>query len=369
MLTQTQKLNLTKSLTIINKMKTKPLLLSLGLILGLSSCEEEKKKETEIIPLPNVRVNQLIAGDFKHWVELQGTIETSQDVMLTPQVGGTIRRISVVEGQTVRKGQLIAYMDNSIIGSNIAEAEAALDNARYNYNKQEELNKAGVGTKFNFRQTYDQVKISEKRIASLKAQAGKAAVFAPFDGIIDEIYPSVGEVGGPGIPICHLVGVENMTVAASLSESFISKVSEGTKVRVILPALDTVISDLTINRVSRYINPTNRTFTVYVDIPNEQKHIVPNMVAKVQINDATYINALQVDNSSIQYDKNGETYFFRLKDLGEEAYVSEFVRVKRVSSYDGKTVITSDSDLSDGDLIVTDGSEGIQNADTVKILK
>lgn len=348
-------------------MKSQLLILSIGIL--LSSCGGEVEKDgQELVSLPNVRSAEVIQDDFFHWVELQGTIESPNDVMLTPQVGGTIRKIAVVEGQKVRKGQLIAYMDNSVIGSNISEAEAALDNALYNYDKQKELNEAGVGTEFNFRQSYDQVKIAEKRINSLKAQAGKAAVFAPFNGVIDEIYPSEGEVGGPGMPICHLIGLEKLTITAQVSESFLDKLNTETKVRVNLPAIDTTLTGLTIDRISKYINPTNRTFKIFIDIDNFSDRVVPNMIARVQINDGQITNALLVDDASIQYDKNGNTFLFKLNSISDSSFSTSLVNINRVNSYGGKTVVES-KELSKNDRIILEGAEGIQDKDTVQLLK
>ena len=87
-------------------------LLALAGAVVLTSCDEQKKEEEVAIQLPNVRVANVETGTFDHWVELQGNIESPQDVFLTPQTGGIIKAIRVQEGELVKKGQVIAVMDD-----------------------------------------------------------------------------------------------------------------------------------------------------------------------------------------------------------------------------------------------------------------
>ncbi len=339
--------------------------------LGLSSCgsEEKEDKKEDIVPLPKVSVENAAVKDFSHWVELQGTIEAPKDVMLTPVMGGTIKKIYVEEGQMVKKGQIIAIMDNDVVASNISEAQAALNNAIYNYKKQEELYTAGVGTEFQYRQAFDQKELAEKRVKSLRVQAGKAAVYAPFDGLINEVFPSEGEVGGPQAPICHIVGLEKLTVVTQISESFVNQINENTEVKIEIPSLDTLLDSVKINRIGKYINPQNRTFKVYIDIENNNGKIVPNMITRVKIKDEAFPGATVVNNSAIQYGKDGETYLFSLSKLDSSKYVSNKLFVNGLSSYGNYTAIKKHEEISSGDMIVIKGAEGITDKDTVQILK
>ncbi len=352
----------------MNKMKHILIINLLAIAVISASCEEKKEEAGTIKTFAKVKSGEVLQDTLKHWIELQGNIESPQDVMLTPVMGGNIRKIFVKEGQEVKKGQLIALMDNDALSSQISEANAALQNAKYNAEKQRELFQAGVGTEYTARQAYDQQVLAEQRVQTLSIQAGKAGVYAPFSGIIDEIFPSEGEVGGPQAPICHIVGLENVTVTANISESYIDKINVGTSVRVVLPALDTVIEHLTISRISKYINPNNRTFPVYIDLENSNGKLVPNLVARVQINDNSYPDATIVPSSAIQYDKDGNTFIYKLGAL-DSTFVSELIPVNKLSSHNSQTAITTAAKLSKGDMIVMEGAEGIEDKDTVIVLK
>lgn len=351
----------------MNKMKHILIINLLAIAVISASCEEKKEEAGTLKTFAKVKSGAVLQDTLKHWVELQGNIESPQDVMLTPVMGGNIKRIFVSEGQEVKKGQLIALIDNDALSSQISEAQAALKNAEYNADKQRELFQAGVGTEFNARQAFDQQVLAEQRVKTLSIQAGKAGVYAPFSGIIDEIYPSEGEVGGPQAPICHIVGLDKVYVKANISESYINSIDVGTPVRIIIPALDTVIESQTINRISKYVNPGNRTFPVYIDVDNTNGKLVPNLVARVQINDNSYPNATIVPSSAIQYDKDGNTFLYKLSEL-DSAYVADRIDLMTLSTYNNRSAVKAEN-LGNGDVIVMEGAEGIEDKDTVMVLK
>src|SRR5690606_5339296 len=168
---------------------------------------------------------------------------------------------------------------------NVEEIQTALDNAEYVYGKQVSLFKKGVGTEFDTTQAYNQVESLRRKISTLRAQAGKSAVVAPFAGYVEEIYPSQGEVGGPQSPICHLVGLKSILATAAISESYYQDITAGSKVKIEIPALDTTIMELEISRVSKYVNPNNRTYQIHVDLNNPNDLLVPNLVAKILVRD------------------------------------------------------------------------------------
>ena len=149
-----------------------------------------------------------------------------------------------------------------------------------------------------------------KQLETLRTQAGKSIVTAPFSGVIDEVMPTEGEVGGPQVPICHIIGLEKLTVVGNISESYLKSIQEGSDVEIIIPSLDTTLTDLKIDRVSKYVNPGNRTYKVFVDVENTTGVIIPNLVARIKVKDESIENALTVQSSAIQYNKDGNTYLF-----------------------------------------------------------
>ena len=325
----------------------------------LASCGEAEKEEEPKALLPNVQAEEIVVQDFEHWVELQGSLQSENDVMLTPEMGGVIRSIRFKDGDEVKKGQTIAVIDSDIISKNIDEVEVGLENAYFILEKQRALYQKGVGTAFDTTQAYNQVKSLVKKRQTLLAQAGKSIVTAPFSGVIEDVRQKEGEVGAPQIPLCHLVGLTDLTAKASISEAYLKNIGKGSRVQIEIPALDTLVTGLTVDRVSHYVNPMNRTYTVHIDIDNESESLLPNLVTRIKVMDKEIEKALVVPASAVQFDKDGNTYVFRLKEK-EDHFVSELIMVDVLSSYNGMNAIDGEG-LSKSDLIVTVGGEGIED--------
>ena len=121
----------------------------LSLIILIFSCSNEtEKKETNKKEnlLPLVIANEAKLKSFSHKIKVQGNVSTDKDILLNSEMSGLITQMHVSPGNTVKKGQLILSMDESMINSNIAELESQLEYAEYMFNKQNDLFKKGLGT-------------------------------------------------------------------------------------------------------------------------------------------------------------------------------------------------------------------------------
>ena len=338
--------------------------LLIGATVVLVACGGEKKVEDkkEVNNLKNVQVEQLKIDDYEHWVSIQGAIEAKEDAMIVPQASGTIRAINVSEGDYVKKGKVIAVIDSDIISKNIQEVETALELAEYALEKQTSLMKKGVGTEFEFKQAENQVKSLESKLETLKTQAGKSVVTAPFEGIVDQVFTSTGELGAPQVPICHLVGLNKLTASGNLSDSYIKNIKEGSVIDVVIPALDTTLKNLSITRASKFVNPKNGTYKVEVAL-EKYESIVPNLTVQLKIMDEQIRNVKQINNKALQYDKQGNQYIFVANPV--DSTVSKYT-VEVLSSYNNYSAIKADN-LNPGSAIVIVGGEGIEDKEKVNI--
>ncbi|MGB1453329.1 MAG: biotin/lipoyl-binding protein, partial [Crocinitomicaceae bacterium] len=96
----------------------------LSLIILIFSCSNEtEKKETnkKENQLPLVIANEAKLKSFSHKIKVQGNVSTDKDILMNSEMSGLITQMHVSPGNTVKKGQLILSMDESMINSNIAE--------------------------------------------------------------------------------------------------------------------------------------------------------------------------------------------------------------------------------------------------------
>jgi len=336
----------------------------ISILLSVSSCttKEEIGKEKTTYPLVNLET--VTRKDFKHEIIIQGNIETDKDVILTAEMGGLLTAILVKDGQHISKGQIIATIDASVLSSNVAELESQLEYAQYMLNKQEELNKRGVGSEFDLKAAKNQVNSLKSKINSLNTQKGKASIRAPFSGIVDNVFARKGQMAGVQSPLVRLVNNKSVDVVATLSEKHIANIKVGTPIQVSFPNyMDTTI-DLTVTNVGNYIEPVNRTFRIMSTISNNS-FLIPNMLAEVSIIDYQRKGAIVIASKSILKDKDNMNYVFVAKKSGEN-YVVEKANIIVLNKYKGASLIKDDNVINAMDLIVLDGARGIAVGDTVR---
>lgn len=339
------------------------ILIAISSILLLPSCKEEEENKKEVTQLaPLVHLSPVLKKTFIHKIRVQGNIETDQDVLLTAEMGGLVTSIKVKEGQTVRKGQVIATIDREILNANAEEIESQLSYAEYMLSKQEELSKRGVGSEFELRTAQNQVNSLKAKKKSLNSQRRKATITAPFSGIIDDVFAKKGQMAGPQTPIVRLVNNSTVNLIASLSEKHITRVKVGTMMTVTFPNYSDTSVQLYVTSIGNYINPTNRTFYVRSTI-NNNTFLIPNMLAEVAITDYKVENGFVIPSKSILKDQDNNDYVFAAKKAGEE-YVVQKINVTVIQKYDGETLIKSE--LKEGQLVVTEGARGISNKDKVR---
>ncbi len=306
--------------------------------------------------------------NFSHKIELQGQVETDQDVLINSEAAGVIKNIHVKEGQKVSKGQVLFTIDSEILQSNIEELKASLEMADYMLNKQMSLNAQGLGTEIELEQAKNQKKSLERKLSTLNSQKGKTQVRAPFSGVIDEIFPNLGEMGSPQMPLARLVNNKNVRVTASVAESHLANVKLGTAVDIIFPNYDNKTINSKISYVGNYIDPVNRTFRIQVDIKNNTM-LLPNQLAKIKVTDAAIDSALVINSLAVLQDPLNNNFVYKMKAAkGEDLYSLEKIYVDVIKSYDGESVIVSqkENSISNNTRLVLSGAKGITESDIVK---
>ncbi|PWL27351.1 MAG: hypothetical protein DCO96_11445 [Fluviicola sp. XM-24bin1] len=322
--------------------------------------EDKEKEEEQGSSAAKVEVADVELTSFEHRIRVQGNVETDEDVMLTAEMGGLITSVRVKEGQVVNKGTIIATVDASILASNMQELKTQLEFAEYMLEKQEELNKRGVGSEFELEQAKNQVNSLKASMASLGTQQGKAVIRAPFKGTIDQVYAVKGQMAGPSAPVVRLVNSNEVNITASISEKHYKSVKEGTEMEVSFPNYGDMKMNLKVETVGNYIEPTNRTFRIKTTV-KDNKELLPNMLAEISITDMSVEEGIVIPAEAILIDQESNDYVY-VVDNGK----SKKQIVEVIERYEGKALIKVGV-LNEGDQVVVKGARGIGDGTTLKI--
>ena len=302
---------------------------------------------------------------FSHFIDIQGNVETNQNILIYPEYQGLLTKVYVKEGDRVSKGQVLARIDDGGLSSQLAQLETQYQLAKTTYERQQRLWDQKIGSEIQYLQAKSNMEASQSAVNQMRAQLGRTTVRAPFSGEIDEVITEQGQVVAPGSQaLMRIVNLSDMYVKASIPENYLGSITQGTKVKVSFPALNTSI-DGKVKSVGNYINPNNRTFDIEIDIPNKDKMIKTNLVAKLEINDYSEDDAKLIPANVIQENSKGEKFVFVISEVeNDEAMVTKR-QVETGKKYEGQIEVLSG--LEDGETIVKEGALTLKDGSKVKI--
>lgn len=296
--------------------------------------------------------------EFSHRIQIRGNVQSRTNVYISAETMGQLTAVNMVEGQYVKKGQVLATIDSETLEKNIAEVENQLTFAKTVFEKRDRLWKQNIGTEIDYLQAKNNKESLEKSLETLQTQLDKTKIKAPFSGTIEEVPVSAGQIVQPGVPIAFLVSNENMYIHAEVSEAYVGKFKKGDMVKVTVPALNETFES-TIVTVGSVINEASRTFTVEVKLPNVDQYLKTNLVTILELTDYHVDEAIVIPSRIIQEDLQG-TYVYKVS--GSKA---QKVHIKLGQTYDSHTeVITG---LNAGESIVDKGARTIADGSAINI--
>jgi len=299
---------------------------------------------------------------FQHFIEVQGTVEAEQSVELYPESSGSITNIFVEEGQSVYKGQTLIQIDNSILKTNMAELQTQLELASTTYERQKRLWDQNIGSEIQFLQSKAKKEGLENSIESLKAQAKKLKISAPFSGTVDEVFSKIGGLATPMTPAIRLVNLKQVHVESEVTETYLKHIQKGTEVELFFPTIGKNISTK-VSQVGNYINPNNRSFKIRIKVNNPNSELKANLLADLKINDFKQ-NGIVIPTKLIQKDRMGDSFVYTLKKE-KDAYVVEKTYIVQKMTYANESFIAEG--LLEDALIVDKGARLIKANETVII--
>jgi membrane fusion protein (multidrug efflux system) len=293
---------------------------------------------------------------FNHYLEVQGNVDTKENLVIYPQFSGTLVSLNVVAGQKVSKGQVLGKIDDGGLGQQVAQLETQAALAKTTFERQKRLWDQKIGSEIQYLQAQTNMVSQQKAVAQVKAQLAKTMVVAPISGTVDEIITDRGEVVSPGQGIVRVVNLSNMYISTSVPESYIGKLKVGTPVQVDLAALGKSYTGK-VRQVGNNINPNNRTFSIEVSVPNTDNLLRPNQVAKLKIIDYTSKDAIVVPTNVIQQDATNQQFVYIADQANGKTGVAKKVLVKTGQSGNNVTEILSG--LKGDEAIITEGASTI----------
>ena len=301
--------------------------------------------------------------DFNHYIEVQGTVKADQTIELHAEMGGTVTAILTKEGQNVSKGQILATLDSDVIDNSVLQLNTQLALATTTFERQARLWEQNIGSEIQYLQAKAQKEGLENSMKSLKAQARKMKVIAPFSGIIDQIFAKTGEMTSPQMPFLRLVNLNNVYVESEVTETYLKSIKKGTEVLLNFSSIGISV-EASISQVGNFINPNNRSFKTRIDLKNPNNELKANLLADIKINDFK-ANGIVIPSRLVQKDRNDKTFVYTIEPKENNHSVVK-TYVTEAMSYDNLSFISEG--LSENSILVDKGARLVNNNEDVKLV-
>ncbi len=317
--------------------------------------------------LPLVSTLEVKSQEFDHYLELQGDVMTDQNVLVYPEMPGTLIRVYVKEGQRVSKGQLLASIDDGGLSSQLAQMNTQLELAKTTFERQKRLWDQNIGSEIQYLEAKTLYEAQQSAVKQMESQLGKSSVRAPFSGIVDDVIKDQGTVvsPGPGSEVFRIVNLSDMYVEVQVPEAHLANVTPGKSVEVYFPVLGKSVSTK-IRQTGNFINPGNRSFSVEIPVPNKDGNVKPNLTAVAKINDYSNEDAILIPQSVISENATGDQYVYLAKKNSTEDEVQSIKTIIELGKTQGDYVEVL-SGLASGDNIIVEGARSVRDKQLVKV--
>ena len=327
---------------------------------GIAFLDENEK----LTLVSNYEIKEKI---FNSYIEAQANLKTRKNVLILPEFQGTLEQIFVSEGQKVKKGKLLAEINDSGLKEQLEQLTIQANFAKENFERTQRLWNNNIGSEIQFLKSKTDFESSQKIVEQMKDRLAKTKIYAPFDGEVDEIISNQGSNLIPGVsPILRLVNLDVIYAEASVSEKYISFIAKGTEAIVQIPLLGKEVTSQ-ITQTGNFINPSNRTFRVEVPVKNLDNKIKQNLDAKIKINIYSQNDAVVIPLRIVREDASGNNFVYIMNaDIKEGVYITTktFITLGNKNNID---VEVTDG-LQIGDILVLEGANIVEDSQRVKLI-
>ncbi len=321
-----------------------------------------KLDDTKRYPL--VRTMTIKDSAFTHYIELQGNVDTKENILIFPEYSGVLTQLNVKAGQKVSKGQVLARIDDGGMSAQLAQSEAKLALDKTTFDRQKNLWDQKIGSEIQYLQAQTAYQSQQKAVKQMQAQLAKTVIRAPFTGTIDEVIAERGQVVAPGQELFRIVNLGNMYVTANVPENYLSQLKLGASVEVYLNAIGKIYKGK-VRQVGTFINPNNLTFGIEISVPNPDNLLRPNQVAVLKIEDYTSKDALLIPENIIVENATNQKLVFVVTNDKEPKVAQRIIEV----GYTSGAMVEVKAGLKAGEVIVTEGAKALADGANVEIIK
>jgi RND family efflux transporter MFP subunit len=323
------------------------------LAIVLAGCQKKTEQEEvkeEFTGAREVKVATAMLGDISSYIEFSGKIEAEKTVNIAPSMSGRIAKLIVDVGSVVKKGDLLAKLDDT----QMKQAQTQYVNMEKNYKRMQELQKTGAIDGATFDEVETGYKVTK---SSYEFMLENTEIKAPIDGVITVTYKKEGENYDAMMDpmLLRMMNLDEIKAKIQVSDADINKIMKGQKVILSVNNSDKEFTGK-VSFVSPEADVMSGTFNVEIAVANKNNILKHNQFARVKVLTKTSENTIIVPQQAI-LDAN---HVFIIEN---DKAVKEYVTLGLENEYE----IEITEGLQDGEIVIIRGNIGLSEGDKVEI--
>jgi membrane fusion protein (multidrug efflux system) len=292
-------------------------------------------------------------------VELLGQLEAELSVRLRPDTTGIVASIDFVEGQAVRKGDVLVRLQDDQPRAWLAEAEAERELKRSVYERTLRLVKQDISSAAQLDRAAAELARETARVEASRAALEKTRIRAPFDGMVGARLVAPGARVEPDVVLTQIDAIERLQAVFTLPESALGVARPGLRFEARVAPFPGETFPGEIFFVAPTVDPATRRVLVKGWIANPDLRLRPGLFANLRGEIGRRENALLVPESALALDRDG-SFVWRLKADD----TAERVRVETGLRAGGRVEITRG--LAAGDRVVAAGTNKVHEGSVLR---
>jgi membrane fusion protein (multidrug efflux system) len=298
-----------------------------------------------------------------------GSISPVQGATISSELAGTVAEVGFESGAVVKKGDLLVRLDISAEEAQLRTAEADLEWARSDLQRNRDLAARKVISKAELDAAESKFKQKEGTVDNMRAMIGKKTMRAPFDGIAGIRVVNVGQMVNAGQQIVPLQSLDPVYVDFALPEQRLAELSNGLEVNVRADAFPGRQFRGTLTAINSAVDVATRNISLQGTLPNPDRALRPGMFAKVDVVLPQKKPVLVIPATAVSYAPYGDSVFVIEKKKDEKTKTeSQIIRQQFIRT--GETrgdFVTVTKGLKPGETVVSSGVFKLRNGMPVVI--
>ncbi len=323
---------------------------------ALAGCVGEQA-ETSVREVPrNVRVLELAPTDLTEYFEIAGPVVPVRAADLGAQESGPVTVLGAAKGAQVAAGALIVEQERGILRAELDAARAALAAQAFNVDRVRTLFEAGKVSRSDLLAAESLHAEAAGRAETAQVRWERAAVTAPFAGVVVDRHVELGELLAPGMPVARVIDPYTLKLQAFLTDAQVSWVRPGDRAAVLLGESDST-ADGAVTFVSPEADRMTGKFAVEIGIPNGDLRWRSGVIGRARLPKHRTAGVIAVPRDAVLPGRAGPTVFVvegdraRRRQVALGAYQGLMVIVAEGLAAGERLVVRGQRDLRDGSLV------------------